>query len=66
MKKISIKTVDGSRFDYIDKDNLIKDVRTVLKGWPVNSFLGFPIDGGLKYFNKDNVVTITETEIGDA
>lgn len=66
MKKISIKTVDGSRFDYIDKDNLIQDAMTLLNKWPVNAFYGFPVEGGYKFFNQRNIVSVTETEIGDA
>ena len=66
MKKISIKTVDGSRFDYIDKDNLMPSAMTLLNGSPVNAFYGFPVDGGYKFFNQRNIVSVTETEIGDA
>ena len=65
MRKISIKTVDGSRFDYEDKDELIPDVKALLNSWPIGAFYGFPIEGGYKYFNKDNIVSITEKEITD-
>ena len=66
MRKISIKTVDGGRFDYEDKQGLIPDVRALLNSWPYGAFYGFPTSDGVKYFNKDNIVSITEKEIDDA
>ena len=54
--KYSIKTVDGSRFDFVPEDNREIDLDEMMK----HSFIGFPIDGGTKYFNVLNIVSITE------
>ena len=59
MKKVSVKTLDGNRNEFEVPD-----------GWDVNSlistyysrFLEFYIDNGTKYFNIDNIVSITERE----
>ena len=60
MTKISIKTVDGSRFDYLDKDGTFDNLGRELE---TNSFIVFPVDGGRKFINIDRIVSITETEV---
>ena len=66
MKKISIKTVDGGRFDYTDKDNLIPSIYNLMNGLPHgNFFYGFPVENGIKFFNIQNIVSITEKEVDD-
>lgn len=58
--KYSIKTVDGSRFDFETEpgtgDSLMDSID------PGAMFLGLPIDGGIKYFNLRNIVSITERQ----
>ena len=61
-KKISVKCVDGSRFDYVDETNLISDENNFLNECVLLQFIGFPVEGGFKYFNRDNVVSITVKE----
>ncbi len=56
--KYSIKMVDRSRFDYVTKGNEQIDLKEMIRF----GFIGFPIDGGAKYFNSRNIVSITETE----
>ena len=65
MKMISIKTVDGSRFDIEIDPNLQKTVEDMIQeaGDRYVSFFKFPVDGGNKYFNIQNIVSITEKEI---
>ena len=58
--RYTVKTLDGNRYEFrhipqIDL-NRLPAVRT---------FYGFPIDDGIKYFNIDNVVSITEYEEED-
>lgn len=66
MKKISIKTVDGSRFDYVDKDNKIPNLYNLLNsGISGNFFYGFLVENGIKFFNTANIVSITEKEVDD-
>ena len=55
--RYSIKTIDGSRFDCdidAEPEELLKFI--ISKG----SFFGVPFDGGTKYFNIQNVVSITQ------
>ena len=65
-KKISIKCVDGSRFDYTDKCGMIEDDLDFMDDCAKLLFIGFPVEGGFKYFNRDNVVSITVKEADDA
>ena len=65
MLKISIKTVDGGRFDYTDHADLIPSIGKLFQKWESGCFLGFPVDGGTKYFNRDTIVSITAKEIDD-
>ena len=58
--KYSIKTVDGSRFDYETKPGEEDSLMNFIK--PETVFLGMPIDGGTKYFNLRNIVSITERQ----
>lgn len=64
MRKISIKTVDGERFDYTDSK--IFDYATILNDWTSSGFISCPIEDGYKYINKDNIVSITVREIDNA
>ena len=66
MKKISVKCVDGSRFDYLDKDDKIPSLYNLLNsGLQENFFYGFPVDNGIKFFNTSNIVSITEKEVDE-
>lgn len=58
MTKINIKTVDGGRFEYeTSAENANKD----MLDYP---FISFPIDDcTTKYFNRENIVSITFTEV---
>ena len=62
-KKISIKTVDGNRYDRLVPDEIIPESGvpyTLLQDW-----LSF-VDGSTrKYFYVPNIVSITETEVED-
>ena len=60
MKKVSIKTVDGSRFDYEDRDGRFDNLEEELE---CNSFLIFPVEGGRKFFNIYQIVSISEKEV---
>ena len=64
-KQYKIKTVDGSRFEFIDKDNIVLSLDHYLEAHAVNAFVGFPIDNGIKYFNLHNVVSITEQTVDE-
>ena len=57
MTRVSVKTVDGSRFEYIAESE--EDVEDM----PSSGLYGFPVDGGIKYFNMCNVVSVTITEV---
>ena len=59
-RKISIKCVDGSRFDY-DATGYKFDVEKAF----IAHFVSFNIDDGKKYINVDNIVSITDTVIDD-
>ena len=61
-KKISVKCVDGSRFDFVDKDGKVKDPDEFIFACAKSQFSVFPVEGGFKYFNRDNVVSITVKE----
>ena len=65
MLKISIKTVDGGRFDYTDHYGQFLSIGELFQIWESGCFLGFPVDGGTKYFNRDTIVSITAKEIDD-
>ena len=54
-RKISIKCVDGSRFDY-DATGYESDIENAFGA----HFISFNIDGGKKYINVDNIVSITD------
>ena len=56
-RKISVKCVDGSRFDY-DATGYVE------KAFGAH-FITFDIEGGTKHINVDNIVSITDTVIDD-
>lgn len=60
MKQYSIKTVDGSRFDFEEDQPPERTLVDYINNGA--TFIGFPIDGGTKYFNVRNIVSITEKE----
>ena len=60
-RKISIKTIDGGRFEIVD-DGYELDMEEVTS----HKFLSINLNGMKKTFNVANIVSITETEIGDA
>ena len=60
MKSLSIKTVDGNRFDYLDKEGRFDNLEQEMEE---NSFLCFPVDGGHKLFNIDRIVSISVKEV---
>ena len=62
MKTLSIKTVDGNRFDYEDRDGRFENLENELE---CNSFLCFPVDGGHKLFNIDRIVSISVKEVNN-
>lgn len=68
MKEISIKTVDGSRFDTTSDGVTQKTAEEMILEAAKSGahFLQFFVDGGNKYFNIQNIVSITEKEIDDA
>ena len=59
MKKISIKTVDGNRFDFThdgpDQPYKIEN----------NHWIVVKLDGVTRWFLIDNIVSITEKEVDD-
>jgi len=60
-KKVSVKTVDGNRFDIIVNDNMTPVVDYRYR----DQWLSF-VDGSTrKFFYIPNIVSITETEIED-
>ena len=68
MRKISIKTVDGGRFDYVDAEGKYKGIEEEINQTTSinpNFFIGFPVEGGTKFFNMVNVVSITEKEVDE-
>lgn len=60
-KRYSIKTVDGSRFDYTTQCpyNIFDGIRKE------DIFISFKTDTGKKYFNIMNIVSITEIEVDE-
>jgi hypothetical protein len=62
-KKVSVKTVDGNRYDRLVRDEMILESGvpyTLLQDW-----LSF-VDGSTrKFFYVPNIVSITETEVED-
>lgn len=66
MKKYSIKTVDGNRFYYIDRENKIQSTNDLLNQFAHGGFVGFPAGEKIVYFNVNNIVYITESEMEDA
>ena len=59
-RKISVKCVDGSRFDY-DATGYKFDLNDAI----ASHFIIFDIEGGTKSINVDNIVSITDTVIDD-
>ena len=59
MKRVSVKTVDGGRNEFI----LEGSVTTFINERPEAKFMVFPVDGGIKIFNLQNIVSFTEIEI---
>jgi len=58
-KKVSVKTVDGNRFDIIVNDNMTPVVDYRYR----DQWLSF-VDGSTrKFFYIPNIVSITETEV---
>ena len=63
MKKINIKTVDGSRFEFYDTEVVVDSIENLINDhYSQNTFIGFPVERGTKYFNQRNIVSITETD----
>jgi len=61
-KKISIKTVDGNRFDHIVND---ENKATIIEHQYLEKWISF-VDGSTrKLFYIPNIVSITETEVED-
>jgi hypothetical protein len=60
MKSLSIKTVDGNRFDFLDKEGRFDNLEQELEE---NSFLCFPVDCGQKLFNIDRIVSVSVKEV---
>ena len=62
-KFYSIKSLDGSRFDWFPKDgqDLINELNA--GSFSYSKFIGLPIEGGTKWMNINNVVSITEMEV---
>ena len=60
-RKISIKPTDGGTFEIVD-DGYELDMEEVTS----HKFLSINLNGMKKTFNVANIVSITETEIGDA
>ena len=60
LRKISVKCVDGSRFDY-DATGYKFDLNDAV----ASHFIIFDIEGGTKSINVDNIVSITDTVIED-
>ena len=58
VRRVSIKTVDGSRFEFVDDG---KYSFTNVLALP--DFLSIEICGGRKLINMKNVISITETEV---
>ena len=56
-KRISIKTVGGSRFDFEAEGNLVENIPKSVRFFRVETA------HGSKYFNIDNIVSITETVV---
>ena len=63
MKKVSIKTVDGSRNEYTVKDGDKFDNDKFAYIFENAEYISFPIQDGVKFINKENIVSITVTEI---
>ena len=59
-RKISIKCVDGSRFDF-DATRYEFDIEKAFEA----HYVTFDIEGGTKSINVDNIVSITDTVIND-
>lgn len=62
MKKISIKTIDGGRFDFMDSD--LQDPIHELRAKPYGDvcWVVVPLKDCTRRFNIQNIVSITETE----
>jgi hypothetical protein len=64
MKKVSIKTVDGSRNEYTIEDGDDFDIDRFAYYYGNAEYIGIPINNnGIKYFNKAAIVSITVTEL---
>ena len=59
-RKISIKCLDGSRFDY-DATGYESDIENAFGA----HFVTFDIENGKKHINVANIVSITDTVIDD-
>ena len=55
--RYTVKTLDGNRYEF--KKTAQIDFNRIPA---TRVFYGFLVDGGIKYFNIDNVVSITEYE----
>ena len=63
MKKVSVKTIDGSRNEFIVEDGDVFDIdKFACYRWDAE-YVGVPIKDGIKYFNKMHIVSITVTEM---
>lgn len=62
MKKVSIKTVDGNRYDYLcDQDNFTESA-----GDDVGEWFSVIRDGVTRLFFKKNIVSITIRDADNA
>ena len=59
MRRYSIKTTDGSRFDFETTAFLVESIPKDIR------FLGIEVSNGKKYFNLENVVSIAETKVDE-
>lgn len=56
MKRVTIRTIDGNRYEFDLEDFSITDFCTLDGNW----YKEIPITGGYHYFNLRNVVSVTE------
>lgn len=59
MKKYSIKTTDGNRFDFKSDEDIFNPIEAVQNN---ARFITFTIDDVTRTFNVDQIVSISEKE----
>ena len=59
-KKISVKTVDGNRYDFVNEDGVLSSVMEKGSLW-----YGVEQNSTTKWFYVPNIVSITEAEAED-